>query len=259
MEISGSMAAALVGGGVLAGVANAVAGGGTLFTFPMLLAAGLPPVVANASNAVAVWPGHAFAAWGLRPELARLAVRRGRLALLAVLAVLGGAVGAALVRWTGDAAFRLLAPPLLLAATLVFAFGPRLAEAARRFSHPDGAAWPAAVFGLAVYGGFFGAGLGVMLMAALLVLGVRDPHGNNALKNLLATFVTTSGVVVFAVSGLVAWGPAALVLAGCTGGALAGARLARRLPAAGLRRVIVAAGLALAAWYAARIYGPLAG
>jgi uncharacterized membrane protein YfcA len=243
--------------GFAAGVCNAVAGGGTLISFPVFLAAGLPPVVANASNAIAVWPGHALALIGYRAHLAQQA-QPIKASLAAALA--GGITGALLLSQAGDALFARLIPPLLLAATLLFAYG----EAARRWlqarapdMRPGQSGWRlrSIEFVLAVYGGFFGAGLGVMLMAGLMMLGVRDLQANNALKNLLACVITSVAAAVFAVSGLVSWPETGAAFAGAMIGGVAGGHWAKRLPASLLRRLVIVTGCVLTLYYAWKYYG----
>jgi uncharacterized membrane protein YfcA len=237
--------------GLLAGVANAIAGGGTFFTFPAFIAAGVPPVAASASNAFAVWPGHAFAVVGYRRELSgRSASVRGSV----VVALLGGVTGAALLATVGNKAFAQLIPFLILFATVLFALGPALNRWLRaRAIHADyGTPKPltrALEFAFAVYGGFFGAGLGIMMMAGLQLLGVMDVQLNNALKNLLAAIVNTVAVIVLAFSGLISWPHTLVAFAGAVVGGLAGGRLARTIPAAWLRRVVIAVGLGLSVYY----------
>ncbi len=179
--------------GLLAGMCNAIAGGGTFFTFPAFLASGIPPVVANASNAVAVWPGHALAVVGYRRELSRCSAS----IVGSIIVVLsGGVVGALLLIYVGDTAFSKLIPFLILFATLLLASGRSMGSwlSARTIgaNHTRPSLLTRLVeFLFAVYGGFFGAGLGIMLMAGLLILGVHDLQANNALKNLLAAIANT--------------------------------------------------------------------
>ncbi len=250
--MSPAAAAALFGAGLLGGAANAVAGGGTFFTFPVLLAVGLPPVTATASNAVAIWPGHAFGALGYRREIAGL----GRRVLpRCAVALLGGLIGAGLLIRLGDAVLRPLIPWLLLVATLLFAFsGPLRARlaAARGPALPGAAA--AFELAVAVYGGYFGAGLGVLMMAALLLTGMTDVQRVNGLKNVLATLVTGVSLAVFAGAGAVAWPQTLAVMAGAVGGGLLGAALARRVSPVWLQRTVVAVGLVLSIYYFVRIY-----
>ena len=245
--------------GVVAGLCNAIAGGGTLFSFPVFMAAGLPPVVANASNAVAVWPGHALATVGYRKELRQVS---GGLTAAGLAAIIGGATGAYLLSLVGNGAFVTLIPYLLLAATTLFAIGP---AANRWLSHKLRVAATPASFGpfgllgillFSIYGGFFGAGLGVMLMAGLLLVGVHEPQQNNAVKNLLATVVTSVAVGVFAFSGLVAWPQTACAFVGAIIGGLLGSRLARLMSPKLLRFCVTSFGFGLSAYYFLKYHGP---
>lgn len=234
-----------MGAGVLGGAANAIAGGGTFFTFPALVAAGLDPLVANASNAVAIYPGHAAAVPAYRREL-RTSGRR--LIARSIVVAAGGLAGALLLLGTDPAAFGALVPWLLLFATLLFAFSGRLQSFAARWQDRVG---PGAMveFAFAVYGGYFGAGLGILLMAALTIVGVRDLQIANAQKNLLAAIVTTISVAAFSVAGIVAWPQTLVVLVGAVLGGYGGARAARRIPVAVLRWLVIATGLSISALY----------
>ncbi len=236
----------LIGAGILGGGANAIAGGGTFFTFPAMIATGLDPLTANASNAVAIYPGHAAAVPAYRRELRALGPR---LLTRGLVAGAGGLIGAGLLIATGEAIFTSLVPWLLLLATLIFwASGQlyRLTKAARI----DSPAMVLAIqFVFSVYGGYFGAGLGVLLMAALTLIGVSDVQSANAQKNFLATVITTISVGIFIAAGVVAWPATLAVLVGATIGGYFGARLARRIPGKALRLCIVAFGFFLSAYY----------
>jgi len=247
--------ALLAGAGVVAGAVNAVAGGGTFFTFPALLAVGLPPVVANASNAVAVWPGHAAA---IPASWDRLGTRRSGLLLRCALALVGGFLGSWLVLLTGDRLFGALIPWLLMFATLLFASGAWLRSflPARTAGAKLSPAALAVEFVFAIYGGYFGAGLGVLLMACLALLGHDDLHEANALKNLLATIITSVAVAVFVFAGVVAWVPTLCTLIGAATGGFIGARLAQRVSAVWLRRAVIAVGSLLTAYFFWRTYRP---
>ncbi|HBP5995044.1 sulfite exporter TauE/SafE family protein [Pseudomonas aeruginosa] len=238
----------LAGAGMIGGICNAVAGGGTFFTFPALLAAGVPPVVANATSAVSIWPGHASSLLGYRSELGR-----HRAALRRSLPVVGGGslVGATLLVFTGDAQFSRLVPWLILVATVLFALGPWLRQAIERHARGQVPHLVAAgaEFLTALYGGYFGAGLGIMLMAILTLLGVRDVQEANAVKNAMATVVTSAAVMLFVATGSIAWAQGSAVLLGAIVGGYAGARLARWIPPLALRWTIVATGLTLAAYF----------
>ena len=242
--------------GTVAGAINAVAGGGTLVTFPMLIALGLPPIVANASNAVAIWPGHAMALLGNRAALMRSHYARRSLIAMTAISALGGLAGVALLRISGNDVFTKLVPPLIGGATLLFALAPVLQRLrSAQLTLLSGPAAGVGLFALAVYGGFFGAGLGVMLMAALLLAGVHDMQENNALKNLIATVVTTATVGALAVTGLVAWRETSVALVGSVLGGVSGGFLVGRVRAAVLRVAVVSIGAALTVYYSFKYYG----
>lgn len=238
--------------GFMAGVANAIAGGGTFISFPVFILAGLPPVVANASNAVAVWPGHALATYGYRHELG---LSRYHVKLAGVVAATGGGLGAYLLAVIGNTTFVKLIPFLLLGATILFALGPRLNK--RLMSLEDGSFGTSVLLGIflfSVSGGFFGAGLGIMLMAGLLILGIRDPQQNNAVKNLLATIVTSVSVMVLSFSGMVAWEPTMCAFAGAVLGGMMGAKIAQFLPTKWLRVCVLVLGAMLSIHYFNKYY-----
>lgn len=242
--------------GVLAGICNAIAGGGTFFTFPVFLSAGIPPVVANASNAVAVWPGHALAAVGYRKELREF--QHGMKGSI-VVAMLGGAVGALLLAYIGDRSFSMLIPFLILFATLLFGFGKAINSwiddrTASISIESSGYLSRVLEFAIAVYGGFFGAGLGIMLMGGLLMLGIHDVHANNALKNLLGALITSVSVIVLSVSGLVSWPHTLFAFIGAVIGGFLGVPLARLLPDKWLRHLVIFIGIFLTVYYFAKYY-----
>jgi len=245
----------LAGAGVLGGAANAIAGGGTFFTFPALLAAGVPPVAANASNSFAIWPGHALALLSYREELGR---HRAALPRLMAAAVAGGALGGWLMVHSSDRHFMQAIPLLLLLATLAFAFkGAMLAFSRRLFSASHGGKGTLALmltFGLGVYGGYFNAGLGIMLLATLTLSGIEDVHELNGVKNLLATGITSVALTLLVASGVIAWIPALVTLAGAVFGGVLGGRLARRIPKRWLEGTVIGLGSFLTAVYAIKAY-----
>lgn len=250
---------ALVGGaGLAAGAVNAIAGGGTLITFPALLAVGLPPVVANITSSVGLVAGYAGGSLGYRRELAG---QGARVRALVPVAVVGGLAGAVVLLVTPAEAFRVAVPFLVLLACGLLAAQPRLARivadrrAAREAEAPEGATATAADTGWdvragvlvsSVYGSYFGAGLGVLLLGVLGVLVKDGLQRLNALKGLLSLIVNAVGVAVFVFSGRVEW-PVAIVLgvAAWVGGLL-GVRLARVLPAKVLRIAVVLLGVTVA-------------
>lgn len=236
----------VAGAGLVAGAANAIAGGGTLVTFPALLAAGLSPVSANTTSSVGLLAGYAGGSLAYRRELAGQGARaRGLLPS----AVVGGVLGAVLLLALPAASFRAVVPYLILLSCLLLAVQPRLAAvlAARGAvkAHPG---WEVqlGVGVSAVYGSYFGAGLGVVLLAVLGLLVADGLQRLNALKGVLSLLVNLVGAVVFVVTGHVQWLAAGLLAVGAWVGAAVGVDLARRLPAAAVRAGVVAVGVAVA-------------
>lgn len=242
-----------------AGALNAIAGGGSFLTFPALVWTGLPPIVANATSAVAVSPGYLGSALGFRRELAELpAARRHAEALICAL---GGLAGAGLLLVTPARLFSAAVPWLLLFATVLFALGPRLVAARRArdasMSAPSSSsaslrAQRLGLFAVAVYGGYFNGGLGILLMALYTLTGESSLNTANALKNLNSLVLSLLSVAAFAWAGAVAWPQALVMMVAATLGGFIGARLARRLPAAWVRTGVVLTGLAMTAAFLMR-------
>lgn len=234
--------------GIGAGTINTVVGSGTLITFPTLLAVGLPPVTANVSNAIGLVPGSLAGVWGYRRELRGQA---HRLRWLMPATTVGGATGAVLLLWLPEAAFESVVPVLIGLALVLVVLGPRISRAviAHHEAHgglPDRGAWWVwpGVLGTGVYGGYFGAAQGVLLMAIFGIGIDDDPQRHNAIKNVLAALVNAVAAAVFVVVADVDWWAALLVAAGAVVGGTLGATVGRRLPPAVLRAVIVVVGAA---------------
>jgi uncharacterized protein len=244
----------LVLAGLAGGVINALAGGATLITFPAMLAAGLPPVTANASNAVAISPGHLVAAFADR---AKLPPFDGHFAGALLLAVAGGIAGALLLLALPERLFVLPVPALIGFATLLFAFAPRIqAWSARRRNgaEPGRAGGLAALAGASVYGGFFGAGLGVILTAVLSIAEPNDIRKVKVVKNLLATAVSLAAIATFVAGGLVSWPETLTMLAGALVGGYAGGLLVRILPQRLVQGFVILAGTVMTLVYAWRYW-----
>lgn len=272
---SGPLALAAVAGiALVAGAMNSIAGGGTLLTFPALVGLGIPPVVANATSTVALWPGAVGSMWGYRAELRgaqRWAVG------FAVPSLAGGTLGALLLLWTPAAWFDAIVPWLILSATGLFlAQGPLLRRARRRgVAHgaPDPRAADAealaradaaltsrrpsaAVLGyqflVGIYGGYFGAGVGILMLAALGLMGLSNIHRMNGLKNWGGLCMNAMAALTFAFSSLVSWPVAAAMAVGAVAGGYGGSRLAQRVSQAWVRRAIAAIGIGSGVWLLAR-------
>ena len=233
---------------VLAGALNSLAGGGTLLTFPTLIWLGVPSVAANATNTVAIWPGTAASAWAYRREL-RLVDRR--IYALVVPSVVGSAAGAILLYHTPGDLFDRLVPILIGFATCLFMAQEPIQ---RRFNlaaaHEARSHWLSWTMFyqllVGVYGGYFGAGMGVMMLAALGLMGHTDVLQMSGIKNLLATCINAVAAAIFVFSGLIVWREATVMMAGAILGAVAGAHVARRIGPKAVRRVIIAIGFGMA-------------
>jgi uncharacterized membrane protein YfcA len=234
--------ALLVGAGLAAGTVNAIAGGGSLVTFPALLATGLPAVPANVTNSVAVFPGYVGSVLGSRHDLRDLAAEQGRGRLLALLptTVAGTVAGCALLLLTPGRAFDVVVPFLVLGAAVILAFQDRLKSTLTRPHRRPGPLAMHLMVGIgSVYGGYFGAALGVMLVAALGLVIDASLARISALKNAISAVVGFITLLVFALFGPVNWVDVAILAPATVTGGYVGARVARRLPARVLKGVIV--------------------
>ncbi len=237
-------ALAIFAAGIVAGTINTVVGSGTLFTFPVLLAFGYAPVVANVSNTVGLVPGSFAGAVGYRRELSG---QSRRTLPLAAASIAGGITGAVLLLVLPASAFKSIVPAFIAIALVLILVQSRLARALERRRPPSrgraGPAATAAVFGSGVYGGYFGAAQGILLLA-ILGLAIDDHLQRiNALKVVLAGLVNLIAGIVFVLVAHVAWLAALLIAVGSTLGGWIGARAGRRLPESALRAVIVVVGV----------------
>ena len=240
---------------LVAGMINSVAGGGTLVTFPTLVWIGRDPIIANVTSTVALWPGSLGGMLGFRRELGN---SRRWMLLLAGPSICGGLLGAMLLLRTPSQHFAAIVPYLILFATTLFAVQEPLMRRLQRHggplpplsSAPLRTAWwsGAAMFQflVALYGGYFGAGIGILMLAALGVLGFTDIHQMNGLKNFFAVCINLVAAAYFVVCGAVNWEDAIVMAAGAVAGGYGGAGLARRLGRPFVRRAVIAIGLAMA-------------
>lgn len=238
---------------ILAGGLNSIAGGGSFITFPTLLFTGVPSIQANATNTVALWPASVAGAAAYRKELDT----KNRLQFWVFLAVslIGGLLGALVLLHISPKTFRYLIPFLLLVATLIFTFGGSIAARIRAAREGSSDAvmeakgqGPAPLtlivsaamqFVTAIYGGFFGGGIGIIMLATLSILGMENIHSMNALKNILATCINGIAVVAFVIAGTVFWQQALLMIVGGVIGSYSSGAFARRLDPKLVRRIVV--------------------
>jgi uncharacterized membrane protein YfcA len=230
-------AAALVAGGLLAGAINAIAGGGSLITFPLLVAIGLPGVAANVSNALSVAPGYAASVVGSRPDLAG---QGRRIVTILPTIVVGALCGSGILLLTPRGVFDVVVPFLLLAAAFLMAFQERLRELAGGGRKNSTVLMQLAVFGCGVYGGYFNAAMGVLLIAFLSLVLDEPLRRISALKNVFSAVVGTTTVLVYSIFGPVNWAAVAVLAPATIVGGYVGARLARKMPSEVLRWTIVA-------------------
>jgi uncharacterized membrane protein YfcA len=247
LTYSGLFLAALV-----AGVVNSVAGGGSLISFPSLIAAGQPAILANATNTAALWPGSVASAIAYRKHTS---MHRGLLPALLIPSIAGGLLGAWVLVSTPPALFDRVVPFLVLFATLLFAFRGRISRWSGQSATLDehvtiaGRVW-GFCFQLAVatYGGYFGAGIGILMLASLSLMGLRDIHRMNAVKTILGALINVIAFVFFAWKGLVVWPLAVLMAAGAIAGGYLGARTAMRVDPKWVGRFVIAVGLTVSVW-----------
>ncbi len=234
-----------------AGAVNSIAGGGTLISFPALVWLGLDPKMANATNTIALWPGLAGSLWGYRRELA---ASRPYILRLGLISLIGGTVGTILLIKTPSLTFAKLVPYLILFATLLFTLQEPLARWLKLDrdpnQHPAKGWWIAAIilqFFSAIYGAYFGAGNGILILAVFGLIGLSDIHIANGLKIILAICLNSVAVLGFSISHLVVWAPAFVMIAGATAGGYVGASGARRLRPSLVRRAVIVIGFMITA------------
>jgi uncharacterized protein len=240
----GLESAGLIGAGFMAGMMNALAGGGGFVVLPTLMMAGSSAILANTTGSVAVWPGVIATVLAYRKGLG--SSHRKALPFYIILVMLGSLGGSALLLFTSNEVFVQLLPWLLLGATLLFLTGPKLTQALRNRRVTSDSSPPKVKFFwigvlmtlIAIYGGYFGGGMGIMTLAALSLLGIEDIHELNAVKSILIFFISTINVLYFIVQGAVVWKLALPVMLGNLVGGYAASHWAVNLPKAALRRVI---------------------
>jgi uncharacterized membrane protein YfcA len=242
--------------GILGGALNAVAGGGSFVAFPALLLAGVPPIPANATNTLALWTGVTASGGAYRN---RLDVPQRVLIPLLVTSLVGGIVGAFLLLKTPAHTFMRVLPWLMLGATLLFVFGKRLAGG--RASSVGHNATAAAIVGasifelvVAVYGGYFGGGVGIVNLAMLAAVGMTDIHAMNALKSILGMAINGIAVLVFIAKGAIYWPQGIVMIVGALVGGYFGAHYAQKLPQAWVRNFVILVGAGMTVYFFVRTY-----
>jgi len=242
----------LFAAGLLGGAINAVAGGGSFVTFPVMIFTGVPAINANASSTVALWPGSAASVGAYRNELRSAE----NVALLAVVSLLGGVLGAVLLLRTPSVTFERLIPYLLLMATLLFTFSGTLSSEVRKRTQGRKlsrgrmlTAIGIIQFVIALYGGFFGGGIGILMLATLSLMGLENIHRMNAVKTVLATSINGIAVLTFVIARAVIWPQTLVMLAGAVVGGYSGAHFAQKIKPATVRRGVIAIGFALTLYF----------
>jgi uncharacterized membrane protein YfcA len=233
----------------VAGALNSAAGGGSFISFPALLLVGFPPIAANATNNTAMWIGNMGSIGGFREDFD---IERSELIVPIVLATVGSTLGSILLLRTPETTFARAVPWLLAFATIVFTASPWLRRGGAPRGPRNAVATFAPLFFVAIYGGYFGAGIGIMLLALFAATTTMSILRSNMLKNVLVFFVNGTAVVPFAIAHAIVW-PAALVMAaGAVVGAYGGARIIRRLPAVVVRVIVIAIGTSMSVYFFVR-------
>ena len=235
--------------GLLAGAINAIAGGGTMLTFPALLAAGLPPVLANTTSTVALYFGMPGSVWAFRKRLKEV---KHWILPLGIVSLIGGLLGAALLLYLPESVFERSVPWLILGATLLFLLNEPIKRWAGDHANSREPEKPTRLgiafqSGVAIYGGYFGAGIGIMMLAGLSVIGLRDVHRMNALKNVLGLLCNTAAMVFFLLSGSFDGRLALILLAGSVPGYFLGGHFSQKIPAKAVRAIVGLVGVSIAA------------
>ncbi len=240
--------------GVIAGAINSVAGGGSLISFPSLIAYGIPTVVANATNTAVVWPGTVSSALAYRHDLPR---GRELLLTLVIPSLIGGLLGAIVLVNTPESVFARIVPFLVLFATVLFGASDWFKRLGKNSGDPNGTeklSWGNGLWGfcfqlfVATYGGYFGAGIGILMLASLSVMGLRNIYRMNALKTVLGSIINGIALAYFILDGLIFWQFAIMMAVGAIIGGYAGARLSKRVYQRVLRTFIVVVGLCVSVW-----------
>ena len=243
----------LFGAALLGGALNSVAGGGTFFTFPLLLLTGMNPIAANATSTMALWPGSLASAGAYRKELGE---HKAQLPLLVTYSMIGGIAGAVTLLMTPETTFKTLIPYLMLVATVLFTFGKyfvawlhQRTQHMTHFSRMGMLAGSSLQLLIGFYGGYFGAGIGILMLSMLELMGFKNIHQMNALKTILGSVVNCMAVITFIFAGAIVWPQALLMMSGAIFGGYFGAKFARKLPPGSIRAVVIFTGVTLTCYF----------
>ena len=243
----------LAGAAFAAGIMNAVAGGGTFITFPALVFAGVPSVIANASNQVALLPGYLASAWAYRHDFQNF--EKVSFKAMTAVSLVGGMIGAVLLLSTPERTFDVIVPWLLLTATLIFAFGPRITPRLQQLFTLGPAALLFIQFLVGIYGGYFGGAAGIIMLALYSLYGLTNLNIMNATKTLVSGLINAIAVVIFVVGGKVAWPQTLVMLVAAALGGYYGARVARTMNPKLLRAGVIVISVSVTAAFFARQFG----
>jgi len=239
---------------ILGGTLNSVAGGGTFITLPALIFTGVLPINANASSTVALWPGSIASVWAYRKEFANQ--RRLVTILLSITSLIGGILGAELLVRTSQTTFVKLLPYLLLLATVLFALsGPINTRLHGKTTLKNRQSWLTLVgisflqLIIAIYGGYFGGGIGILMLATLGLMGMENIHEMNAMKTLLTTFINGVAVIIFIIRGIVVWPQAIVMVIGAIIGGYTGAYFARKIDQRVIRGFVILVGVSMTIYF----------
>lgn len=239
---------------IVGGTLNAVAGGGSFITFPSLIFSGIGAIDANATSTVALWPGTLASLWAYRKELATQ--QRGFLFVLSITSLIGGVLGALLLLNTPSSTFVHLIPYLLLLATVLFAFSGQITKLLRlRSVEKTRISWRGLVgisflqLIIAIYGGYFGAGIGILMLATLGLMGMDNIHEMNAVKTLLTIFINGVAVIIFIAYGIIVWAQAIVMLAGAIIGGYGTAYFAQKIDQKYVRAFVIVVGITLTIYF----------
>jgi uncharacterized membrane protein YfcA len=233
----------------ISGAINSVAGGGSMISFPVLIAIGIPPIIANATNTVGIWPGAIGSLWGFRPEMAK--IPKSYYWLL-VPAIVGSVAGAILLRYTSASFFEKIVPGLILFATVMFIIAPPIRERLQKKSTSNEVSIGRIVFVfflqicVSIYGGYFGAGMSILMLSILSIIGMTDMLVMAATTSVLSLAINGVAGVIFSISGLIDWPIAITMAVGAILGGYGAAGIARRVGGLWIRRLVILVGLSLA-------------